>query len=187
MIVAKINSGSILLAEPSLMGDIQFQRSVILVTEYSKNGVVGFIANKPLTYTISEILPETTEEFRIYNGGPVEQDNLYFLHSRPDLIPDSIEVCHGVYWGGDFDVVAKLIIEKKITPNEIKFFLGYTGWDFDQLNDELNSNTWIVKNSEEDIKNLLKDTTDCFWSNSMKSLGGEYQLWANSPENPTYN
>ena len=40
---------------------------------------------------------------QIYNGGPVEQDNLYFLHKVPDLIPESIEISNGIYWGGDFD------------------------------------------------------------------------------------
>ena len=33
-----------------------------------------------------------------------EQDNLYFIHKAPDLIPESIEISLGIYWGGDFDI-----------------------------------------------------------------------------------
>jgi putative transcriptional regulator len=36
-------------------------------------------------------------------GGPVEQDNLYFIHNIPELIPNSIEISNGIYWGGDFE------------------------------------------------------------------------------------
>ncbi len=186
MLLTKIKSGSVLLAEPSIIGDSQFQRSVILITEYKKSGVIGFITNKPLSYTISEILPDVTEEFRIYCGGPVEKENLYFLHTCPELIPNSIQVCGEIHWGGDFSVVADLIINKKITPSDIKFFLGYTGWHDNQLHEEVNNNSWIVQN---DIcaKPLIKDNTDCYWKKSLNSLGGEYMLWSNAPENPNLN
>jgi len=186
MILTKILPGSILLAEPSLIGDAQFQRSVILIAEYNKKGIVGFITNKPLSYTISEILPEITEEFRIYNGGPVEKESLYFLHTKPNLIPNSIKICDDVYWGGDFDVVMELIINKKVTPYDIKFFLGYTGWHYDQLHKEISNNNWIIQNLTK-INTLIRDNTDSFWKNTLLNLGGEYKIWANSPENPDYN
>ena len=41
--------------------------------------------------------------FKVYNGGPVEQDNLYFIHKVPHLIDNSIEISDGIYWGGDFE------------------------------------------------------------------------------------
>ncbi len=186
MILTKINSGSVLLAEPSLLINKQFQRSVVLIAEYSQNGVIGFITNKPLCLTISEILPDITEEFRIYSGGPVEKENLYFLHTCPHLIPNSIKISDGVYWGGDFNIVAGLITSKRITPCDIKFFLGYTGWHYNQLHDEINKRDWIVQ-SETFSKSLIKDNTDCFWKKSLNSLGGEYLLWSNAPENPSHN
>jgi len=83
-----------------------------------------YILNKPLDYTISDLIPEIEAAFKIYNGGPVEQDNLYFIHKIPDLIPNSIEISHGIFWGGDFTEVSRLITEDKIGKNDIKFFLG---------------------------------------------------------------
>ena len=63
--------------------------------------------------------------FIIYNGGPVEQDNLYFIHNVPDLIPNSIEISKGIYWGGDFDFTKELINTGVIKKKNIRFFLEH--------------------------------------------------------------
>jgi putative transcriptional regulator len=90
------------------------------------------------------MLPEINASFKIYNGGPVEQDNLYFIHNIPELIPNSIEISNGIYWGGDFESTKALINNGKIKKNNIRFFLGYTGWEENQLQLEMISNSWIV-------------------------------------------
>ena len=126
MTTTKPKKGDLLIAEPSIIGDVSFNRSIVLLTDHNKEGSIGFILNKPLNYTIKDLIPELDASFRVYNGGPVEQDNLYFIHKRPDLIPDSIEISLGIFWGGDFNVVANLIAEKKIDQKDIKFFLGYS-------------------------------------------------------------
>ena len=137
MISEKLKKGHLLIAEPSIIGDISFNRSVILLADHNKNGSVGFIINKPLKYTINDLIPEIRASFKIYNGGPVEQDNLYFIHNIPDLIPNSIEISNGIYWGGEYETTKKLINNGKITKNNIRFFLGYTGWEEDQLETEM--------------------------------------------------
>lgn len=186
MVSIKPKKGSLLIAEPSIIGDISFNRSIILLADYNKEGAVGFILNKPLEYTLNELIPEVEEQFKIYNGGPVEQDNLYFIHKVPDLIPESIEISYGIYWGGDFSVVAKLISDNKLTEKDIKFFLGYSGWDASQLEEELKLNSWIVtENVYKD--NILNKDYESFWKEKMLEFGGEYSIWSNAPENPSYN
>ncbi len=186
MILTNIKNGVVLIAEPSLIGDISFQKSVILVANHSKTGTVGFIMNKPTTSTISDFLPEVDEEYRIYNGGPVEQENLYFLHSIPELIPNSVKIANNLYWGGSFDVVSELMIDRVIEPDDIKFFLGYSGWSYNQLETEINDRSWVLT-ADENLKGLINDQIDCYWKNHMLELGGRYSLWANAPENPEYN
>ena len=103
MTLLKPDKGLLLIAKPSIIGDVSFNRSVILLAEHTtENGSVGFILNKPLEYTLNDFIPEVNSKLRVYNGGPVEQDNLYFIHKIPDLIPGSIEISQGIYWGGDF-------------------------------------------------------------------------------------
>src|SRR5690606_8209662 len=178
--------GSLLIAEPSIIGDISFNRSIILLADYGTEGAIGFILNNPLEYTLNELVPEITQPFKIYNGGPVEQDNLYFIHKVPQLIPDSIEISYGLFWGGDFAVVTQLITEQKITEKDIKFFLGYSGWDAKQLEKELKINSWIITDNIYKEEILEKDY-ETFWKEKMLEFGGEYSLWSNAPENPSYN
>jgi putative transcriptional regulator len=144
MISEKLIKGQLLIAEPSISGDLSFNRSVILLADHDEEGSVGFIINKPLKYTINDLLPEINASFKIYNGGPVEQDNLYFIHNIPELIPNSIEISNGIYWGGDFESTKALINNGKINKNNIRFFLGYTGWEENQLQLEMISNSWML-------------------------------------------
>jgi len=186
MTTTKPKKGDLLIAEPSIIGDISFNRSIVLLTDHNEEGSIGFILNKPLNYTIKDLIPELDAPFRIYNGGPVEQDNLYFIHKRPDLIPDSVEISLGIFWGGDFNVVAKLIAKKKIDQKDIKFFLGYSGWEINQLNEELKSNAWVVtKNTYK--KHIIEKDYETFWKEKMLELGGDYSIWSNAPENPSFN
>ncbi|MES2410332.1 MAG: YqgE/AlgH family protein [Bacteroidota bacterium] len=186
MISEKLQKGVLLLAEPSIIGDLSFNRSVILLADHTAEGSVGFILNKPLKYTIRDLIPEIESDFKIYNGGPVEQDNLYFIHNIPDLIPNSIEISNGIFWGGDFDFTKDLINTGVIKKKNIRFFLGYTGWDAEQLENEMQANSWILTKNVYENKILGKSSTH-FWKEKIVELGGDYLIWSNAPENPILN
>lgn len=186
MITDKLKRGHLLIAEPSNLGDVSFNRSVILLADHNENGSVGFIINKPLKYTIRDLVPEIDANFKIYNGGPVEQDNLYFIHNIPDLIPNSLEISNGIYWGGDFASTRDLINKGVIRKDNIRFFLGYSGWDRNQLQSEMETNAWIISANSYDNQIIGKSTTH-FWREKILELGGEYLIWFNAPENPSLN
>ena len=59
----------------------------MIVVEKKESGLLGFIINKPLDYEISDVLPEIKMNFPLYNGGPVEQDNLFFIFLELDCVP----------------------------------------------------------------------------------------------------
>jgi putative transcriptional regulator len=186
MISEKLKKGYLLVAEPSIIGDLSFNRSVILLADHNEDGSVGFIMNKPLKYTINNLIPEINASFKIFNGGPVEQDNLYFIHNIPELIPNSVEISNGIYWGGDFESTKELINKGEIKKENIRFFLGYTGWDEHQLEKEMESNSWIITRNSYENKIIAKSTTH-FWKEQILELGGEYLIWSNAPENPYLN
>ncbi len=186
MISEKLQKGQLLIAEPSIFGDLSFNRSVILLADHNEEGSVGFILNKPLKYTIKDLLPEIEANFKIYNGGPVEQDNLYFIHNVPHLIPNSIEISNGIFWGGDFELTKDLINKRLVKKKNIRFFLGYTGWDSEQLETEMLSNSWILTRNIYENKILGKASVH-FWKEKIIELGGEYLIWSNAPENPILN
>ena len=182
----KPEKGSLLIAEPSIIGDLSFNRSVILLADHNPLGSVGFILNKQLDYNLKDLIENTDSDFPIYNGGPVEQDNLYFIHKSPELIPNSIEISNGIFWGGDFSTVLDLINADKITSEDIKFFLGYSGWEENQLASELKSQAWLVTKNTYDNEIISKSSTE-FWKEKMLELGDSYSIWSNAPENPSYN
>ena len=186
MITTKPKKGDLLIAEPSIIGDMSFNRSIVLLADHNNEGSIGFIINKPLEYTISDLVPEVEAPFKVYNGGPVEQDNLYFIHKVPNLIPESIEISLGIFWGGDFSRVAELIAKKEIQESDIRFFLGYSGWNSEQLESELKSNSWVVTENVYEESIMEKDY-ESFWKEKMLEFGGEYSIWSNAPENPNYN
>jgi len=177
--------GRLLIAEPAILNDSSFNRSIILITEYTNHNTVGFILNRPLEYTLQDLLPEIESDFIIYEGGPVEQDNLYFVHKVPDLIPESIEVDKGIFWGGNFESLKSLLINGTLKETDIRFFLGYSGWEKNQLEDELNSNSWFI--SENDIKNIFAKENESLWKNKILQKGGDYKLWANAPSDINLN
>ena len=182
----KPHKGILLIAEPALTGDVSFNRSVVLLAEHNDEGSVGFILNKPLDYDISDLVTEIKVPLKVFNGGPVEQDNLYFIHKVPHLIEDSIEISDGIYWGGDFEKIVELINDKTIKSDDIRFFLGYSGWASLQLDQELTSKSWVVVHNKYQ-SDIIQKSSSAFWKEKMVELGGEYLIWSNSPENPILN
>lgn len=168
-----------LIAEPSILNDSSFKRSIVLLTEHTKENSVGFILNRPLEYTLNDLLPDLDCDFPIYQGGPVEQDNLYFVHKIPHLLPDSIEVSDSIYWGGNFESLRDLLVNDKISTKDIRFFLGYSGWGKHQLEHEMNQKSWFVTGN--DFDNIFSIDEETLWKNKLIQKGGDYKLWANAP------
>lgn len=178
--------GKLLLSDPSILVDSVFSRSVILLAEHNIKGSIGFMLNKPLDLTLQDVVPDAFSNFRIYSGGPVEQDNLYFIHTVPELIPDSIKINDGVFWGGDFEVLFELLKNNQVSQNNIRFFLGYAGWEEKQLKEEIEDNAWLcIENHYQE--NLLAKTPSKLWKELIVELGDEFIIWANAPENPVMN
>jgi len=178
--------GHLLISEPFML-DPNFKRSVIILTEYSETGAVGFVLNHQSDYLLGDILPDTSySEMPVYIGGPVGLNTLHFIHSRPDLIPNSIEITENLYWGGDFEVVKQLVADYQLSDTEIKFFTGYSGWTNGQLEDELRENVWMVTDRV-NTEIIFGNTEQNLWRETIISLGNRYAHIANFPENPELN
>ncbi|MBS3769896.1 MAG: YqgE/AlgH family protein [Bacteroidales bacterium] len=176
--------GRILISEP-LLNDSYFKRSVVLLTEHSENGSVGFVLNKPIDISITEVIEDFPSfDTTLYVGGPVGKDTVHYIHTLGELIPNSVQVKDGIYWGGDFEQVKEYIREGLIQPSQIRFFLGYSGWNPQQLEGEIENNAWLV--SEVDGSKIMKPDEN-MWEKILRSLGSHYKSWTNCPENPTLN
>ena len=187
MIFSKLSpqQGRLMIAEPSL-SDSYFKRSVILLAEHNEQGSVGFILNKPLEMRVSEALEDLFDlDYTLYFGGPVNKDNLFFIHTLGKMVEKSIEVSKGLYCGGNFEQLKELLLTGNANENHVKFFLGYSGWSPTQLDNEMQEHSWFVNSTS--VKNVMKNTDRNMWRDEMKSMGEDFAMLSNYPDNPSLN
>jgi putative transcriptional regulator len=177
--------GRVLISEPFLT-DNYFKRSIVLITEHSDEGTVGFVLNKPVNLKINEIVSDFPQTDAIVSlGGPVQTNTLHYLHTLGDIIPNSVRIFENIYWAGDFEIVKRLLESGNILCDNIRFFLGYSGWSAHQLDNELAEDAWIV--SELSPEEIMSPMNRHFWNKTLTRMGKKYQMWANFPENPQMN
>jgi putative transcriptional regulator len=177
--------GMILISEPFLL-DYFFKRSVILLAEHNNEGTFGVIVNKPVKARFNDVVKDfPVFNSKVYLGGPVQSDSLFFIHTAGNIVENSMEIIPGIYWGGEIDQIRELIGMDQIKPAQIRFFIGYSGWAPKQLDEELERNSWVV--SQISVEDLLKTTPSMLWSRSLRRLGDEYAHWINFPDDPTDN
>mgnify|MGYP001170118283 CR=1 FL=1 len=181
---SKIDAGKILISAPHL-SDF-FSRTVIFMTEYNENGSLGFVINRPVEGKLSELIEDFPEfDARVMLGGPVETEIVNFIHRAGDIIEGGLEICDGIFWGGNFNTLKLLAESGSLNPSDFIFFLGYSGWSAGQLDDELQENTWIVTESEAEL--IFDLEPDKIWAETLKRMGGEYNTIASFPVDPSVN
>ena len=177
--------GKILISEPFLR-DATFGRSVVLLIDHTEEGSMGLIINKQLPIFVNDIIKEFKyiENIPLYKGGPIATDTLFYLHTLAD-IPGAIPISKGLYLNGDFDEIKKYILQGNQIDRYIRFFLGYSGWESEQLSTELKENTWLV--SKEENAYLMNGDTKDMWKQALEKLGSKYETWSRFPQVPTFN
>jgi putative transcriptional regulator len=179
-------AGLLLLSEPFLDNEY-FTRSVILLCEHNGKGSFGFVLNNFLEENF-EGLPDYILESnpRISIGGPVEVSHLYFIHSYGEKVPGSSELVNGLFLGGDFEILKSLLLAEDQPEKCVRYFLGYSGWDAQQLNDEIKEKSWVVCRPENNTW-IMNTENDNLWEDSLKSLGAKYEMFSKFPVNPNNN
>jgi putative transcriptional regulator len=179
------SKGSLLIAKPFL-GDPNFERGVILLCSNNEQGSFGFVLNQVTELLLGDVLEETIyQDIHLHLGGPVEKNTLHFIHRRPDLISGGEEIMDGVFWGGNFDQVRTLLNINSLDVNDVRFFIGYSGWGEGQLDLELEEDSWIVSRASAEF--LFTTLPGNFWREILKNMGGEYRSIANYPTDPRLN
>lgn len=178
-------AGKILISEPFLQ-DFYFKRSVVLLAEHNEDGSFGLIVNKPIDVNFNEVVKDFPPfDGTLYLGGPVKTDGLFYIHTKGELIAESLKIMEGLYWGGDIEQIKEMIRLQQLRAGDIRFFVGYSGWMSKQLARELSENAWIV--SRTNRERLLFNDPVSLWNEIVKSLGKEYAVWANYPTDPSLN
>ena len=178
-------TGDFLISEP-FMQDPNFQRSVVLLCQQQEDGFVGFSINKRIDFSVGDLVEELPDcNLPLFDGGPVGKEQMFFLHSMPELIPGGLQIQKDIFWGGDFDVVKGLVQSNTINPRRIKFLVGYSGWEAGQLEEELLEKSWLLTPA---LSNLVfQQQTEDIWKNAVKLLGEAYSPIIHYPKDPSFN
>lgn len=184
------DKGRLLISEPFL-NDAYFQRAVVLLVEHDSSGTIGLVLNKKSNLTLNSFFPEFENypDIPINIGGPVASNNLFYIHTLgEEVVPGSYEVADNLYFSGDFEAVKEYLLYTKDQgiENRIKFFLGYSGWDADQLKNEISQDSWLVS-THVNVDLTMSSTTDQHWVKAVEAMGSNYRIWKNFPKNPSLN
>jgi putative transcriptional regulator len=180
-----LEPGILLIADPFLK-DPNFKRTVVFLCEHQDEGSFGFVLNRHYEYTLDELVTGLDDlKIPVFYGGPVQIDTIHFLHQYPDLIPGGYEIVDGIFWGGDFETAISLIRNKEVDLQRIRFYIGYSGWGSGQLSDELKEKSWLTVQANRKI--IFHRETNEIWKDSLRLLGGEYEMMINFPIDPQLN
>ncbi|UJP64090.1 YqgE/AlgH family protein [Mongoliitalea daihaiensis] len=182
----KPKAGQLLISEPFLQ-DENFVRSVVLLCNHDEHGSFGLVLNKLSILKLDELLDgDLLNPLDVYVGGPVEQNTLHFIYRGGQLLEDSISLMDELWWSGDFEKLLTEIRNGNLKEDDVRFFIGYSGWAEGQLQEELDQQTWILCDKI-DTENIFDASPEELWKLILKNMGGEYQQMANYPIDPRLN
>lgn len=198
---APLRAGTLLVATLDLE-DPNFNRTVVFIIHYSEEaGTMGLVINRPLgdqvrLYSAEELQRFAGADFAdeghpsalgrmFYQGGPMHQSWLFFLHRLDGVIEGGEEILDGLFLGGNLDAVRAEAEVLKADEPLLRFYLGYAGWEAGQLEWEINCGAWILAPGDPDLVFSARPTS--IWQEVLYSLGGKYRPLSVLPEDPTVN
>jgi putative transcriptional regulator len=177
-------AGHFLIASPAIH-DPNFRRAVVFVTAHTEDGAIGLILNRRSEATVAEAVPQlapvTDVSDAVFVGGPVNPEGVAVLAEFHD--PDEA----GVVVIEDIGFVALDDALEEGAPDleRTRVFAGVAGWGPDQLEDELERDDWIIEPAV--LDDIFTEDPDGLWSELLRRKGGEYELVARMPIDPSLN
>jgi putative transcriptional regulator len=175
--------GQLLVASPQL-GDPNFARTVVLITEHNDEGAMGIVLNRPSTATVSDAAPEleaiVEADEDVYVGGPVQPASVIVLAEweTPDEGVPVFGRVGFVAAGTDPDELAE-------AAKRARLFAGFAGWSPGQLESELERDDWILEPAQPE--DVFAADPESLWSDVLERKGGQYALVARMPLDPSLN
>ena len=179
--------GHLLIAMPGLNA-LPFDHSVIYLCQHDAEHAMGLILNQPIQgLRLARILKElglrnedeSASAFPIFNGGPVQNDRGFVLHSLDyrldditvDLDGPPIRTRRGETQGLGLTISRDILIDLAggAGPEHTLIALGYAGWGPGQLEDEIGRNAWLVAPATQAL--IFMDAPEQLWSAAVASLG----------------
>jgi putative transcriptional regulator len=172
--------GKLLIANRRLR-DPNFAETVILLLEYSQDGAMGVVINRPTTVYLATVLPEMealkTRTDLVYLGGPVGRDQMLLLARTAQEPADSKQILSNVYLVSSQKALQQLV-ENNDPSLKLRAYAGYAGWAPKQLDAEVARGDWHI--SAADATLVFDTPADQVWPKLINR--SEFE-WTHNPQN----
>ena len=183
---SQLSKGTLIIASPDITSGMYF-RGVILLAEHGPTGSFGILINKPLDVEIPEEVINTKEivnpRVQIRAGGPLQPNQMMLLHSNNQQPDQTLEVCDGVFLGGDLQFLQEAMANSN--GPDVRLCFGYCGWGPGQLEREFLSGMWFI--SPASSKYIFDSQPEKLWQNILRDMGGKYATLSMIPEDLSLN
>lgn len=168
--IDEIQAPALLVSLPSLT-DPYFQKTVILLCDYTQEHAYGMVINRPSTLKVIDILADPSQfkqnlEGPLMVGGPVSPEFMWALHSQ-DFLDHSTTKMNTVSMSSAQEVLRG--IAQGSGPSKYLLGSGYAGWGPGQLDRELIEGSWW--SVPLDFKLVLELPFEQRWEFVLQSLG----------------
>jgi putative transcriptional regulator len=164
---------AILIVAQGPVADPNFGGSIVVVMNDLGPAPIGLIINRPTPLTVARFFPKLKRlaqvRDRLYFGGPVEFDRVWFLFRAKAAPAHAIEVCEGVYVSADHKLLVKLLGREKPTEG-LRIFVGHAGWAPGQLQAEIQGGAWAPRRAN--AETIFNPKPELPWPSHGHSKGG---------------
>jgi putative transcriptional regulator len=172
-----LSKGMFLVAARNLL-DPNFSQTVVLLIDYSENGAVGLVINRPSLVDLDEVFPdlkgERIRKSAVFIGGPVAVDELFFIILSEKQPEESFHVFDEVYISSNLDLLEKIAREKD-GKEKFRVYAGYAGWAPDQLEMEVSLGGWYVMHA--DVESIFSKEPRDVWSELIYKSSAQWTLF----------
>ncbi len=180
--------GSFLIANP-VLPDPNFSRTVVLLCNHNDEGSFGLVVNRKSDLKAREMFPENSllqsYDREVFIGGPVSQSQVFYLVRHAGPLAELEEICPGVHLGMSWEHLEDLYPRLEEPNEDLRFFLGYSGWGAGQLAGEMDQRSWLVSQATEAF--VFAPEVKTIWREVVRSLGKDYEYLLNAPVDPRWN
>lgn len=172
-------SGKFLIASPYSLSSDVFNKSLIYVVSHSDTGAMGLavnnLVNKLPANSIMDLFKDQPAMdasqlvLPIYQGGPVEQERGFILHTLEYNKTPLMKVNPVNNLGISSNIEILRDIVQGSGPKRSIFMLGYSGWSEGQLESEIQKGMWIVADSSQDL--IFAPEEEDKWSAALEEVG----------------
>lgn len=172
-------AGSLLLAHPALR-DPNFVRTVVMMSVHSEEGAMGVVLNRPLGKCLGDINGTFAygplAKVPVFSGGPVQLDQLIMVgwQKREDGFR--------LHFGVEPEQAAEMAGQENTI---LRAYVGFSGWEAGQLENEMKQNTWVVTPMPPDLMGI--EPKVLLWRELLGRISPEWKLLGNEPEDLSFN